>query len=558
MKNHQRYTPLITHRVPQYLATLALLAVIALTVSAAALAEPVAPDRARAVVSAFLEHDPDLPMISPQAEPRGVRLIDPVTGRLLAYVYEPTPTGYVVVAADTRIEPVIAYSTTGPFPWHPSPCNALLTLLYSDLPLRLAAVTAGAVDAEHVAANEQTWRTMAGDTSPKDETVWGPWITFPTWNQDVPYWNDCPIDPVTGERCYTGCGPTALAQILTYWRYPSSVTFTADDDYVTDTRGIAIDAAGASLAAIDYRGGTPGDETKAALSYAAGVAVEVDYTSEGSGSSAANLAASLAGDLPAWSWVVDERWGYASADFRTTDPDWQPWPPYFVTEAELYDLLEVDLQAGQPAILSISSDTSGHMIVADGLKATGEVHLNYGWGGTGDGWYFLPDGMPYGYNAVERGVFDISPPLPDPSTAVFRVDRSGHVMADRTVHAASLAFGQADVAEWVPIRGPAEAGDVLALDPTQPGAYRVSATACSFRIAGVVSTVPGVTLGADRSPARRCCSPWWGSCPPRSPPRAARSHPATCSSLHPPLATRCAVPRAHPRTAPSSARHSSR
>ena len=43
---------------------------------------------------------------------------------------------------------------------------------------------------------------------------------------------------------------------------------------------------------------------------------------------------------------------------------------------------------------------------------------------------------------------------------------------------------------------PVEPGDVLELDPTQPGHYRKSRGPCSTLVAGVVSTDPGVVLGS--------------------------------------------------------------
>jgi|GEM_PF-2911552 len=86
--------------------------------------------------------------------------------------------------------------------------------------------------------------------------------------------------------------------------------------------------------------------------------------------------------------------------------------------------------------------------------------------------------------------------------AVFRVEASGDVRMDKTLHMLKLESGFADVAEWVRISEPVEPGDVLELDPNQPGQYRKSRGACSPFVAGVVSTEPGVVLGSavvDRS-----------------------------------------------------------
>ena len=84
----------------------------------------------------------------------------------------------------------------------------------------------------------------------------------------------------------------------------------------------------------------------------------------------------------------------------------------------------------------------------------------------------------------------------DPSTAAtFRVDPTGRMFADQSVYATNFAVGSADVAEWVSTTEPVEPGDVVELDPTAPGRYRLTASPCSDLVAGVVSTTPGVVLG---------------------------------------------------------------
>jgi M6 family metalloprotease-like protein len=113
-------------------------------------------------------------------------------------------------------------------------------------------------------------------------------------------------------------------------------------------------------------------------------------------------------------------------------------------------------------------------------------------------------------NDSDEGTYDIAvqgigdPPGPPPTAAVFRVTSDGTVLADSTVHAKAFVIdGAADVAEWVSVSGPADAGAVVELDPDNPGAYRLSSSACSPWVAGVISTEPGVVLGhADASERR--------------------------------------------------------
>jgi hypothetical protein len=85
-----------------------------------------------------------------------------------------------------------------------------------------------------------------------------------------------------------------------------------------------------------------------------------------------------------------------------------------------------------------------------------------------------------------------------PTAAQFRVTDAGDVRADSAFYGAGFNAGSADVAEWVSITGPVMPGDVLEIDTGFAAAYRKSEGACSRHVAGVVSSEPGVTLGADQ------------------------------------------------------------
>jgi hypothetical protein len=74
---------------------------------------------------------------------------------------------------------------------------------------------------------------------------------------------------------------------------------------------------------------------------------------------------------------------------------------------------------------------------------------------------------------------------------IFRVERTtGNVYAD-----GSFIGGGADVAERVDASESLEPGDVVEIDPDNPGKFRKAREAISTRVAGVISTAPGVVLG---------------------------------------------------------------
>jgi subtilisin family serine protease len=76
--------------------------------------------------------------------------------------------------------------------------------------------------------------------------------------------------------------------------------------------------------------------------------------------------------------------------------------------------------------------------------------------------------------------------------AIFRIERTtGNACADGSWNA-----GGADVAEYIAVSEPVEPGDVVELDPHNPKYYRKARAAYSPLVAGVISTQPGVVLGA--------------------------------------------------------------
>jgi hypothetical protein len=87
--------------------------------------------------------------------------------------------------------------------------------------------------------------------------------------------------------------------------------------------------------------------------------------------------------------------------------------------------------------------------------------------------------------------------VPLGSASVFRVDAGGTAYTDGSFYGQNFLAGAADVAEWVLVSEEVERGDVLELDPENPGHYRKSRGPCSTLVAGVVSTDPGFVLGSS-------------------------------------------------------------
>jgi hypothetical protein len=341
--------------------------------------------------------------------------------KALGYVIDISPMGFIIVSSDTNIQPIIAYSFQNNFYWDDNPENALLHMVMSDLNNRLEVLSLLKEDTK--SNNNLLWDFFLNkETGLQDKIVIsGQWpnkntgLLNTTWHQQSPYNNSCPMDPYSQpqQRCVVGCAAVALAQILNYWKSPQNITLASSDKYHSsvyhieddefkDKGIIKIDDDSTNLdfpsfSILNQRLSNilyDGDEAEIAdLCFACGILLKTNYSYQ----------ESLVLNPEQKVSFFKTRFNYISADVKYSDGDF-------------YTCLQNNIKNAQPAILAIysSEDISGHAIVCDGYKDTGEYHLNFGWGPDvpdpiEQTWYFLPTSMPYGYDIIGGGVLNILP-----------------------------------------------------------------------------------------------------------------------------------------------------
>lgn len=322
----------------------------------------------------------------------------------VVYLFDLAPNGYVAVAADDGLPPVLAYSALADAPAAPGG-DPLRALLVADVSARLAAglATAGrhpGWDGDAAAQGRfEQW-------PPAGSTTTGGWVLV-RWSQSHPYNQYCPRDLAHGGgRSQAGCPAVAMAQILEYLRTGAGVRFDDADDYQHNYNGnnFRIDDAWATygfpswpqlntyLATLEARwqAGLATDASgAAALVYASGVAAQQVYGAGGSGTFGVNQAL-----------MAYRRFGFADCELiAPADP-------------ALLDRLAADMQAARPAHLAVVTPDwqAGHNVVVDGYNTDGFFHVNFGWGGAYDGWYLLPSGLPYNLTVFEGVIVDIAAP----------------------------------------------------------------------------------------------------------------------------------------------------
>ena len=136
--------------------------------------------------------------------------------------------GYVIASGDDCAYAVLGYSDEGSIDLNNLPCNLQAWL------------DGYAQQIQYLQEHGVTASRAPRETDNRPAIA--PMLTC-QWNQYSPYNMYCPIDPVIGRQCVTGCVATAMAQVMYYYRDRSVNQTTYEiPAYTTKTRGINIDA----------------------------------------------------------------------------------------------------------------------------------------------------------------------------------------------------------------------------------------------------------------------------------------------------------------------------
>jgi len=319
----------------------------------------------------------------------------------LMYVFLLYPQGYIIVTANSKLPPIIAYSFENEF-GEISRENILLQLLKADISSRIDNI--GLISENIIKDRNDQWQkypSIVKMNQQSSNSKVGPLLDT-KWSQNAPYKNFCPIDLDSGKRSVAGCPAVAMAQILNYHRTTQNVHFSDEDDYLHNYAGnrYTIDdeceeydfpsfpELNTYLDTLQYNYENEiqlTDDDKAAITFACGIAAEQVYNPAGSGTWGVNQA-----------FQAYQRFNFESVELLTDEPD-------------VYERLQANILKGLPAHIAVVNEgvTMGHNMVVDGYDE-GYFHINFGWGGNYDGWYMLPEELPYELTVLEGLIVDIN------------------------------------------------------------------------------------------------------------------------------------------------------
>ena len=290
--------------------------------------------------------------------------------------------GFVIVAADDRVKPILAYSTTGQFDRQNVSEGFQFTLdgFREEIQyVREHNLTATPdIIAEWHSVNE----TGSLNRGEQTRAVVGP-LCQTLWNQNFPWNSQCPEDPEgNGGHVYAGCVATAMGMVMKFWEWPAQGV----GSHSYNPQGYAQQSANYGETEYHFElmpntlDSTSTEEEYfeiAQLLHHLGISVDMQYSGSGSG---------------AYSDMVPDAlrnyFRYNCEDHLTNyGGGW--WPGWGYTNEEWAQMLK---DGGLDELLPLyysgqdDSGAGGHAYVCDGYDENDYFHFNWGWSGRDNAW----------------------------------------------------------------------------------------------------------------------------------------------------------------------------
>lgn len=320
------------------------------------------------------------------------------------YVFNIDGGGFVVVSAEEKVKPVLAYSEKGSFDADGMADGFRFTI--SKYQEDIDYVRKNNVEATADILEE--WKLVESKgriTESKNKSV--PYLLTSTWNQNYPYNSLCPEDTAGhGGHVYAGCVATAMSQVMNYWGHPAKgfgsysyipTNWSYDQIYTYPEQTADFGNTYYHFENMaDYVDSLSTDEeiyNIALLQWHCGISVEMMYSPKGSGA--------YSSDVP---FAGSQFFGYNYADLLDM---------WYYDNDEWAEALKEELDKGRPLYYSGQDDEGrgGHAFVCDGYDENSFFHFNWGWGGRDDAYCAIGalNTTKYYFNTWNEALVDFYP-----------------------------------------------------------------------------------------------------------------------------------------------------
>ena len=310
--------------------------------------------------------------------------------KTLIYAINYSEKGFVLVAADDRVSPLLGYSFNNYY----SEDN--LPVQLKDMITFFKKQIIYVIDND-ISANqeiEDLWgyylsNEINHNTRNVDPLMSTNWDQGHSWNDHCPEDNQGP-----GGNVYAGCVATAAAMVMKYWNHPQS----GEGSHAYNHNDYGLISANFNTV-YDWNNMSNNSPTEASrkLLFHVGVSCEMGYGPYGSGAWVGEYEPSVTTALKTY-FKYDQGTTFLSKN-NYDDVFW-------------VDIVKSELDQGRPLVYKGYTDDygAGHAFVVDGYDGD-YFHLNWGWSGSYNGWYLINNLSPGGYNfsTWQGAIFNLYP-----------------------------------------------------------------------------------------------------------------------------------------------------
>lgn len=382
-----------------------LLTVMAMLAAPMTRAENITVEQAKDAAAHYLQHRSKLTRVTADQLTLAYQWNNPALGVPSMYLFSTPFEGWIIMAATTAMDPVVAYSDEEGYAGHLVPPQEMWLDDYNGF---VCAVQNA--DAEKALGDSHEWLELSthGLKDADSDIV----LLTTRWNQGTNLGDDYNIfSPVINDSVApTGCVATALAQICYYYSFPKqpkgSVSYRNSRD---NNRKMAINFD--TVPPLDYsimplaiRMSTSRErrEEVSRLAYYLGLCAKMQFGADLSGTSSENAVSGMR---------LNMKYSRGTILYRNG------------TDLNYIRSLRNELVHDRPVYMAGASGGSGahaggHAWVCDGYKKidTTKYHMNWGWGGTGNAFYNLQannlqiTGQPYNFKYSQEMIINMIPP----------------------------------------------------------------------------------------------------------------------------------------------------
>ena len=281
------------------------------------------------------------------------------------YIFsEENSNGFIIISGDDELSPIVGYSTSGTYTDEQMPAPLIEWLeMYDQY-----------VDAVREGKASRQQRTTGTRIEPMLKT---------TWDQGAPFNKLCP--KIGLQSTPTGCTATAVAQVMKFHSWPEkptrSITWDNNITGTSDYIDISKHTYNWDKMLNSYNGIYNNENATevAQLMVDVGKAMNSSYALEGTGAHTSSAVYALVN-------IFD--YSSSARVYKRSEHTNETW----------IEVLRSNLEARRP-ILYFGYDflnTAGHAFVCDGIDENNLLHINWGWGGSYDGFFDMAYMQPSG------------------------------------------------------------------------------------------------------------------------------------------------------------------